>query len=299
MNEITFPKLKKPDRLRFGTAGIPVSTEKGDTFDGVKDVHRLGLGAMELPFVHSVFLTKTTASELAEEAADNDVRLTAHGSYYINLNAKEPQKIGASRSRVIQAAHIGRAAGVWSLTFHAAFYLGMEKDTVYENVKFQMKKIVDELQEAGNDIWVRPETTGKPTQWGDYKEIIKLSQEVEQVMPCIDFAHLHARTNGKYNTRAEFQEVLSAIERGLGKEGLNNMHIHMSGINYGEKGEKNHLYLEDSDMNYKDLMKTLKEFKVKGSLISESPNLEHDALLMKKTFGTHPKKRQIINIRKF
>ena len=282
--EIDYPKISKPKELRFGTSGIPISTEKGDTFDGVRDISKLGLKAMELPFVHSVYLNKTTAPELAEEAKSNDVTLTAHGSYYINLNAKEPKKIGASRSRVLQAAHIGRAAGVWSLTFHAAFYLGIEKETVYDHVKFQMKKIIDELQDAGNDIWIRPETTGKPTQWGDYKEILKLSQELEQVQPCFDFAHLHARTNGKYNTKAEFQQVLEDTEKALGKEALNNMHIHMSGINYGEKGEKNHLFLEDSDMNYKDLMKTLKEFKVKGTLISESPNLEHDALLMKKEF---------------
>ncbi|MCF7872021.1 TIM barrel protein [Candidatus Woesearchaeota archaeon] len=276
--------MNKPNELRFGTSGIPITTVKGDTFDGLRDIKKLGLKAMELPFVHSVYLNKTTAAELAEEAKANDVTLTAHGSYYINLNAKESQKIGASRSRVLQAAHIGRTAGVWSLTFHAAFYLGMEKETVYDHVKFQMKKIIDELQDVGNDIWIRPETTGKPTQWGHYKEILKLSEELEQVMPCFDFAHLHARTNGKYNTKAEFQQVLEDTEKTLGKEALQNMHIHMSGINYGEKGEKNHLFLEDSDMNYKDLMKTLKEFKVKGTLISESPNLEHDALLMKKTF---------------
>ena len=284
-SDFNFPKLKKPDRLRFGTAGIPISANSNlNTAGSLNLLRKLNLDSMELPFVHSVFLNEMTAQTVAKESKQNDILLTAHGSYYINLNAKELQKISTSRNRVLQAAHIGRTAGAWSLTFHAAYYLGMEKETVYENVKFQIKKIIDELQEVNNDIWIRPETTGKPTQWGNYKEILKLSQEVEQVMPCIDFAHLHARTNGKYNTKAEFQQVLENVEKSLGKEGLNNMHIHMSGINYGEKGEKNHLYLKDSDMNYKDLMKALKEFKVKGVVISESPNLEEDALLMKKAF---------------
>ena len=57
-------------------------------------------------------------------------------------------------------------------------------------------------------------------------------------MPCIDFAHFHARTNGKYNTYGEFSEILEKIEKKLGKKGLENMHIHITGIAYGEKGEK-------------------------------------------------------------
>lgn len=278
-------KVKNPDKLRFGSSGIPLSTPQGGkTWDGVEQIRKLKLEAMELPFVHSVYLKEDTAKTVNEIREKNDVLLTTHGSYYINLNAAESEKRGASRSRVLQAANIARQAGVWSLTFHAAYYLGMEKEAVYNTVKEQMKKIIDELKEQGNKIWLRPETTGKPTQWGDYKEIIKLSQELDQVLPCVDFAHLHARTNGKYNTLEEFRTVLTDIEKGLGKEGLNNMHIHMSGINYGEKGEKNHLFLKDSDMNYIDLMKAFKEFKIKGAVISESPNLEEDALLMKKEY---------------
>ena len=68
------------------------------------------------------------------------------------------------------------------------------------------------------------------------------------------------------------------------QKALKEMHIHLSGINYGEKGEKNHLELEDSDMNYKDLIKVWKDFKIKGVVVSESPNIEKDALLMKKTY---------------
>lgn len=277
-------KVSKPDRLRFGTAGIPISTQGGKTWDGVNQVRKLGLEAMELEFVHSVNLNPKTAEQVNEARIKNDVLLTTHGSYYINLNAVEPEKRGASRTRVLQAADIARQAGAWSVTFHGAFYLGMEKEAVYNQVKDQMKKIIQELKDKGNLIWIRPETTGKPTQWGDYKEIIRLSQEVEQVLPCIDFAHLHARTNGKYNTTAEWRQVLTDMEKGLGKEALNNMHIHMSGINYGEKGEKNHLFLDESDLKYKDLIKVWKDFKIKGAVISESPNIETDALIMKKLY---------------
>jgi deoxyribonuclease-4 len=62
------------------------------------------------------------------------------------------------------------------------------------------------------------------------------------------------------------------------------MHIHISGIEYTDKGEKNHLNLQESDMNWEDLLKVLKEFRVKGVVISESPNIEGDAILMKKKY---------------
>ncbi len=271
-------------KLRIGTAGIPFGTPNRNTQNGVKHLRTIGLDAMELEFVRSVNLNEESASEVNKLRKENDIALTCHGSYYINLNAKEAQKRGASRSRVLQAADMANKAGAWSLTFHAGYYLNMEKDSVYNNIKEQLKKITDELQNQGNPIWISPETTGKPTQWGHYKEIIKMSQELEQVQPCIDFAHLHARTNGEYNTEEEFRTVLSDVEKDLGKDYLKRMHIHLSGIDYGEKGEKKHLFLKDSDMNYKDLFKVFKEFKVEGNLTCESPNLEEDALVMKKTY---------------
>ncbi|MGV8169382.1 MAG: TIM barrel protein [Candidatus Nanoarchaeia archaeon] len=283
---IDFSKIKvsNPDKLRFGTAGIPISAQGLKTWQGVEVVRKLGLENMELEFVHNVNLTEQTA-ELTREARDkNNVTLTAHGSYYINLNAAEKEKIGASRTRILQAANICRQAGGWSITFHAAYYLKNEQSAVYNQVREQLQKITNELEERGNSIWIRPETTGKATQFGDMKEIIALSNENEQVLPCVDFAHLHARTGGKNNTTEEFRELLSMIEKGLGRRGLDNMHIHMSGIEYSAKGERNHLFLEDSDFKWRELLKVWKEFKIKGVVVCESPNIEQDALLMKKYY---------------
>jgi deoxyribonuclease-4 len=86
------------------------------------------------------------------------------------------------------------------------------------------------------------------------------------------------------NSYQEFSKVLEETEKVLGKAALNNMHIHASGIEYTDKGERRHLILNDSEFKYKELLKALKEFKAKGVVISESPNIEKDALLMKKTY---------------
>ena len=279
-------KVSDPSRLHFGTGGIPLSTTQRSTLNGIKQIHTLGLDALEMEFVHSVNLNDETAASLYALPSRSDTVLTCHGSYYINLNALEGVKRGASRSRILQAADMCRKAGGWSVVFHAAYYMKLKESTVYATVKKQMTKLISELKDKGNGIWIRPETTGKVSQFGTLPEIIKLSQELDQVMPCVDFAHMHARSNGQENTVEEFRGSLGLIEKGLGKEGLHNMHIHMSGIEYGEKGEKKHLVLEDSDFNYSDLIETWKEFKIKGVVVSESPNLEQDALLMKKLYDT-------------
>ncbi|MFC1754245.1 TIM barrel protein [Thermoproteota archaeon] len=270
-------------KLRFGTPGIPLSAVPRDTVNGIARVKELGLGAMELEFVRQVNITKDKAPLVAEARKKHDVLLTCHGQYYINLSSLEKEKIGASRSRVLNAARIANLCGAYSVTFHAGFYQKREASRVYDMIKTGLKKIVAQLQDEGNKIWIRPETTGKASQWGDLKEIVAMSGEVEQVLPCIDFAHLHARTQDN-NTLAEFRSMLSFVEKELGRTALNNMHIHMSGINYTSKGERNHLELEDSDMNYKDLLKAFKEFKLKGAVINESPNVEKDALLMQKYY---------------
>ncbi|WP_258085029.1 deoxyribonuclease IV [Thermococcus thermotolerans] len=274
----------KVDRLRFGTAGIPISTPKRSTLDGIVHVRNLGLDAMELEFVRGVNLKPELAKKIKYVARKHDILLTAHAPYYINLNAAEKAKIEASKKRIIQSAERLHQAGGWSVVFHAGYYLKQDPGKVYEKIRGEIKDIVKSLQDRGIEVWVRPELTGKPTQFGDLRELVKLSEEIEMVLPTIDFAHCHARNVGKFNTAEEWREMLSFMEDRLGREALDNMHIHISGINYTSKGERNHLNLQESDMNWEDLLRVLKEFKVKGVVISESPNIEGDALLMKKKY---------------
>jgi len=272
-------------KLRFGTAGIPIGSRGSKTHEGIADVRTLGLESMELEFVRSINISEEKAPIVNESAKKNDVLLSCHGQYYINLNSLEEEKVTASIQRILKAARVAHLCGAFSMTFHAAYYMKQDPVKVYDKVRKTIKDIVKTLQNENNSIWIRPETTGKAVQFGTVDELLKLSTEVEQVMPCIDFSHLHARSIGRYNTYNEFSEVLEKVEKHLGKEGIKNMHIHVSGIAYGDKGEKNHLELKDSDMNYKDLMKAFKDFDIGGTVISESPNIEKDALLMQKKYN--------------
>lgn len=271
--------------LLFGTAGIPISSKGLTTVEGIASVKKLGLGAMELEFVRSINISKEKAPLVKRVAEDNDIVLTCHAPYFINLNSLEKPKLKASIQRILGSARILNLCGGWSVCFHPGFYQKSTKEEAYERVREAIKEISETLKKENNEVWLRLETTGKETQFGNLDEILKLSHEFDNVMPCIDFAHFHARTNGKYNSYGEFCGILEKVEKTLGKKGLESMHIHITGIEYGEKGEKNHLNLESSDLKYEELIKALKDFKVKGVAISESPNIEGDALLCKKEYG--------------
>lgn len=272
------------NKLLFGTAGIPISAKGSSTEEGIGEVRNLGLDAMELEFVRNINITKQKAPDIKKAAEKNKVVLTCHAPYFINLNSYEKAKLKASIARILNSARIANLCGAWSVTFHAGFYQKSTKEETYKKIREAIRYISKTLKNENNKIWVRPETTGKESQFGNLDEILRLSQEFNNVMPCIDFAHFHARYNGKYNTYKEFCSILEEIEKKIGKKGLENMHIHFAGIAYGEKGEKHHLNLKDSDFKYKELAKALKDFKVKGVAISESPNIEEDAILMKKVY---------------
>ena len=271
------------EKLLFGTAGVPHSAGMKSTLGGIQCVAELGLGCMELEFVHGVKMGRDTALAVAEVATETGVALTAHAPYYINLNAREPEKIKASQERVFQTARIASLCGATSIVFHAAFYLGDSPTEVYNRVREQLQQITQQLSAEGNRIHIRPETTGKASQFGTLEELIRLSAEVEGIAPCVDFAHLHART-GMSNSYDEFTFILKQMESKLGRQALDNMHIHVSGIAYGKHGEIKHLNLEESDFNYVDFIRALSDYQVKGLVTCESPNLEEDALLLQQTY---------------
>ena len=272
------------DKLLFGTGGAPHSSKTATTLDGIRRIAELGLGCMELEFVQGVRMGEASARLVAETAVKEGIKLSAHAPYYINFNAREPEKIAASQQRLLQTARIASICGAQSVVFHAAFYLDDPPETAYETVKKHLNEVLDKLKKENNRITIRPELMGKPSQFGTPEELLRLSTELEGVAPCIDFAHWHAR-GGAFNSYPEFTALLAQVKDRLGRAALDNMHIHFSGINYGARGEKNHLNFAEADLNYKELLQALKDYDVKGLVICESPNLEEDAQLLQETYS--------------
>lgn len=273
-----------PKDLLFGTAGIPRSSKGTSSVSGIKRIRELDLDCMELEFVQGVRMSEKGAKNVLEAANNEDVALSVHAPYYINLNSYEEKKLKASLERIYNAAKIGSLCGAESIVLHAGFYQKSTKKHTFESISKALKELTGQLRDEGIQAVLRPETMGKRTQFGTLEEVLALSEEIEGVMPCIDFCHLHAR-EGKENSYSEFTEILSRVEENLGKEGLSNMHMHISGVEYGTSGEKKHLPLKESDLNYPDLIKSLKEFKAQGRVILESPILEEDALMLRMLYN--------------
>jgi deoxyribonuclease-4 len=271
------------ESLLFGTAGIPLSAKGRNSVSGIEKIRELGLDCMELEFVRGVRISENGARNVLEASLKEKKALSVHAPYYINLNSQDEEKIKASIERIYQSARIGSLCGAESIVFHAAFYQNKDKQEVYNKVSLALQKITYQLKDEGIYAVLRPETMGKHTQFGTLDEVLALSAEIEGVMPCFDFSHMHAR-EGKENSYSEFITILSKLENKLGKEGLSNMHMHISGIEYDKNGEKKHMTLKESDLKYIELLEALKEFKAKGLVICESPSLEEDALLLRKTY---------------
>ena len=259
--------------LLFGTGGTPHSAKTRSTQSGIERVAELGLGCMEVEFVQGVRMGEQTAIQVGETATKLGIKLSAHAPYFINLNAHEPEKVKASQERLMQTAHIATPCHIESIVFHAAYYLGDPPEKAYNAAKKHLKEILNQLRKENNRVQVRPEITGAISEFGTLDEVLDLCTELEGLAPCVDFAHWHART-GKFNSHWEFASILDQIKERLGRTALDDMHIHISGIDYGKRGEIKHLNLKESDLQYAELLKALRDYNVKGIVICERPNLE-------------------------
>ncbi len=246
-------------------------------------VRELGLDAMELEFVRGVRMSDSLAEKASVAARESGVVLTAHGPYYVNLASEKDDVRIKSMERILNTARILKKCGGRSITFHAGYYYENDTNKTYDIMKEALEKVVETLAAENNDVRVCPELMGKIKSFGKLPEILRLCEEIEGIHPCIDFAHLHA-LNGAYNTYEDFANVFEEMETRLGADELKNLHIHISGIEYGPRGEKRHLELEKSDLNYRDLVKTMKDFDCAGVVICESPSIEDDALLLKNEY---------------
>lgn len=279
--------------FRFGTVGAPNSTPKkpGGSVGAIQQLHSLGLNALELGWVQSVRVSPETCAAIRQTALNRDVAVSVHASYFINLNANEDEWLH-SRQRLMDAAHYGNLAGATDIIFHPGSYFGRPPSEVLPVVIPRLEGCLAELRAAGNPVRLRPETMGKSAMLGSLEDVLTMSAavavaritggELPGIEPCLDFAHLHARTgDGTVNSYPEWLAILDAYAQALGQEALQRLHIHLSGIAYSPKGERNHLPISESDLDLTGLFRALTERGCRGRILCESPIMEDDALAMK------------------
>jgi len=272
----------------FGTVGSPIATpaKPGGSVGAVQTIAALGLTALELGWVQAVRVSEQTCSLIKQEGEHLSVALSVHAPYFINLNADETEW-PKSRKRLMDAAHYGILAGATDIIFHPGSYFQKPPEEVLPVAIERLSGCVDELRKAHNPVTLRPETMGKSAMLGSLDDTLAMAKAIDQVLPCIDFAHLHARPgDGSVNSANEWKEILERYSNALGSDRLKHLHIHLSGIEYTSKGEKNHVPLRESDLKITELFKTLKSAGAGGRIMCESPIMEEDALYMKQLWDS-------------
>ena len=276
------------DRPRFGPAGVP------PTFRALKatliDVPRLlreeGLDAFEYQAVRwgeKPQIKKEDAEKFGLKAKENDVLLSLHGSYFVNL-CGDKEIMVASKNRLIACATASEWMNAQMVVFHVGFYGKKPPKQVFNDCLAALKEVVGEMKALGiKNVKLGPETMGKLSQFGSLDEVLALCENLEQTQPVIDWAHLHARDRGRFKTVEDFRKVLVEIENRLGAEAVKNMHCHFTKVEFTEKGEKRHHILDEMGYgpDFAVLAKVIAEFRLNPVIISESPILDLDAIKMR------------------
>lgn len=237
---------------------------------GILKCKELGLKVMEIEFTHGVNMKNETAKLLGELAYKNDVVLTIHAPYYINLASEDLEKVEASKKRILDSVERGHHMKARYVVFHPGFYQSQDKNVVYEKIKVAIQEILKIINGNGwNDVTLTPETTGKATQFGDIDELLRLKNELE-IGICVDFSHIYARNLGNIDYPLLFARLPKKF------------HAHFSGIEYTLKGEKNHILTtpEFFEPLKRELSRMINDDDYEITVINESPDPINDAKMM-------------------
>ena len=279
------------DHSRFGPAGVPpLFRAMGADLLAVPALLREeGLDAFEYEAVRwgkIPQIKQAEAEKLGLEAKRNDVLLSVHGSYYINL-AGEKDVLEASKQRLIACASAAEWMGAYVAVFHPGFYGKIGKSGAFKKCVESLKDVVKTMESLGiRNVKLGAETMGRHVQLGSLEEILNICAEVDRTQLVIDWSHLHARGMGRFRTKLDFRSVIEEVENKLGIEAARNMHCHFTKIEFTEKGEKRHHVLDEKKYgpNFQLLAETISEFRLRPVVICETPMLDIDAMKMKNTY---------------
>jgi deoxyribonuclease-4 len=277
------------EHTRFGPAGVPPMFRllRAELSDVPKLLREEGLDAFEYQAVRwgpKPQMKQLNAEKLGEEARKNDVKLSLHGSYFVNLSGKK-DVVEASKRRLIACATAADWMGAYLMVFHTGFYGRFEKDFAFKTCLEGLKEVSAEMKSIGLKVKLGPETMGRKFQVGTIDEILTICQEVEGTQLVIDWGHLHALHQGTFKKTEDFRAVAEKVEQKLGTEALKSMHCHFSKIEFTSQGEKRHHTLDEERYgpDFRMLAEVIADFQLHPTMICESPILDIDARKMRDT----------------
>lgn len=241
----------------------------------------LGTKTMEFEWVRGVRMSPRTADLIKKTCEEHEFSPTAHAPYYVNFNSPEKKTLDASIYRIADTLEMAEKLGVKSVAVHAGFNHGKTSLDVTPNIEKAIERLNGMLKASTKEnVKLAVETMGKPSQFGSLAECIALAKKFDNVSICLDIAHMQARSRGEINSYEDFVDIFRRIKKELGAEALENLHMHISGIEFGPAGERKHLMLEDGKLKWREFLKAVADENVGGWLVCESPDQETDTKLL-------------------
>lgn len=277
--------------IRFGSAGAPeafyVQGHKS-SLEMPKWLADQGLNAYEYQCSRGVRIKEEMAVKLGELARQYDIRLSIHAPYYINLSTRDLDMRERTKGYLMNSLRAARWMGAKTVVFHPGGSPGEDRRATLERAKICLQEVLQEAAEEGLDqINLAPETMGKQNQMGSLAEILEFCGLGSQLIPCVDFGHLHAVNQGSLNRKEDFAKILDKIAAVLGETVLKNLHVHFSPIEFTKAGEKKHRTLLESEFGppFAPLAELLAEKQLSPVIICESQGRQaEDALIFQEIY---------------
>lgn len=277
--------------IRFGPSGNSESFYEQGYKSSVQMpewLRKMGLSAYEYQCSKGIKIGEKTARQIGEQAAINNIFLSIHAPYYINMASPEKVKRDNSKKYIIKTLMVAKWMGARRVVLHTGSCSKQERKKALNTAIETLKEVLAEADEMGlSEITLCPEVLGKINQLGTLEEIISMCKVDERLIPTIDFGHLHARGKGSLNSVKDFENVFDIVENKLGKERLKNIHCHFSRVEFSKGGEKRHWSIDDKDYGpeFEFLAEALCEKDIEPVIICESRHdMAEDALKLKNIY---------------
>ena len=237
--------------LKFGPAG------NSDRFyaEGYKStlqaagwLENMGLTAYEYSFGRGVSLSDDMAEKICVQMQEHHIFVSAHAPYFINLGNPDPEKRENSYRYILDSAKAVTKLGGERIVVHVGALAKLERGEAIKNCREGLIEAYKRLDDEGlGQVIVCPETMGKYSQIGDLDETLDFCLTDDRMVPCIDFAHLHALSGGGLKAEEDFIRILDRTEEVLGLERARKLHMHFSTIEFTAAGEKRHHTFDEAD----------------------------------------------------
>ena len=274
--------------IKFGPSGSTVrffAQGYSHTAEMPAYVKGLGLDCFEYSFGRGVNLSVAKANEIRSAFQKEDIEISVHAPYYVNLGNPEDEKAVNSFGYILNSAVVGREMGAKRVVFHPASQGKEDRETVVFRTIDRLKMLADMIYGNGlQDVKFCPETMGKIAQIGTVEEVTEFCKIAPFYYPAVDFGHVNAREQGSLKTKKDFTDRLEYMISELGYEKMKDFHVHFSKIMYSAKGEIKHLTFEDTEYGpeFEPFIDAIIDLNLYPYIVSESDGTQDiDALSMK------------------